>query len=155
MSIDELTAKFEAAGQGHVTAGLAGLGQEQQAQAIAQLQSIDPVHVNSLYERMLAWKPPEGNAFEPLSDIAPLAGSTEQRAAWRVRGLAEIAAGRVGTLLLAGGQGSRLGFDHPKGMYDIGLPSGRTLFALQAHRLFKVQDLAAKAAGQESATVMW
>jgi UDP-N-acetylglucosamine/UDP-N-acetylgalactosamine diphosphorylase len=49
----------------------------------------------------------------------------------RRRGEQALAAGEVGVLLVAGGQGSRLGFDHPKGMYPIGPVSGATL--LQVH----------------------
>jgi len=52
-------------------------------------------------------------------------------AAARERGEAALAAGQVGVLLVAGGQGSRLGFDHPKGMYPIGPVSGASL--LQIH----------------------
>ena len=36
-------------------------------------------------------------------------------------GLQAIQNGKVGAVLLAGGQGSRLGFDHPKGMFRIGI----------------------------------
>jgi UDP-N-acetylglucosamine/UDP-N-acetylgalactosamine diphosphorylase len=36
--------------------------------------------------------------------------------------------GRVGVILVAGGEGSRLGFPHPKGMYPIGPISGKSMF---------------------------
>ncbi|MCA9238677.1 MAG: UDPGP type 1 family protein [Planctomycetales bacterium] len=49
----------------------------------------------------------------------------------RERGEAALAAGEVGVLLVAGGQGSRLGFEHPKGMYPIGPVSKASL--LQIH----------------------
>jgi UDP-N-acetylglucosamine/UDP-N-acetylgalactosamine diphosphorylase len=49
----------------------------------------------------------------------------------RERGAEALAAGEIGVLLVAGGQGSRLGFDHPKGMYSIGPVSGASL--LQIH----------------------
>ena len=41
-----------------------------------------------------------------------------------------LRAGEVGAILVAGGQGTRLGFDHPKGMFPIGPVSRRTLFQI-------------------------
>ena len=41
-----------------------------------------------------------------------------------------LAAGKVGIILVAGGQGSRLGFHHPKGMFPVAPVSHHTLFQL-------------------------
>jgi UDP-N-acetylglucosamine/UDP-N-acetylgalactosamine diphosphorylase len=63
-----------------------------------------------------------------------------QLAQYKQVGMELLAAGKCAVLLVAGGQGSRLGFEGPKGMYNIGLPSGNSLFALQAKRLLGLQE---------------
>lgn len=49
-----------------------------------------------------------------------------------------LQAGQVGAVLVAGGQGTRLGFDHPKGMYPIGPVSNCPLFQILFEKLTAV-----------------
>jgi len=81
-------------------------------------------------------EPPEESSCVSLSAI-PLS----ERLKYENIGKEEIAGGRAAVIILGGGQGTRLGFDGPKGMYDIGLPSGKSLFQLYAERIASLTRL--------------
>src|SRR5690606_31825567 len=82
------------------------------------------------------------------AEIAPLRAQNPDAATrdgYRAAGLEALRAGRCAAFLVAGGQGTRLGHDGPKGVFDIGLPSGKSLFQLQAERLRRLGALCGRA----------
>ncbi len=60
------------------------------------------------------------------------------------KGLKAIREGKLGAVLLAGGMGTRLGSDAPKGMYDIGLTRPVYIFMRLIENLMEVTDKAGK-----------
>jgi UDP-N-acetylglucosamine/UDP-N-acetylgalactosamine diphosphorylase len=147
--MDELRRKVEDAGQDHVFKGWDDLAPAQQASLRTQLESIDFEKLNQNFKASMdaiAQNSGDAAAYEPVHEVTTLADTSEEkRRDWRARGLRMIAKGELGVLLLAGGQGTRLGSADPKGCYNIGLPSNKSLFELQAHRLLRLQRLAAEA----------
>ena len=77
-------------------------------------------------------------------EILPLRGRTfdsfpvPERSVMSNAGFRMLREGKVAALLVAGGQGTRLGIEGPKGTLDIGLPSKKSLFQLQAERLLNL-----------------
>ena len=56
------------------------------------------------------------------------------------RGQEAIGDGKVGMIMVAGGQGSRLGFAHPKGLFPLGPVSGRTLLQIHIDKLIAINE---------------
>ena len=90
--------------------------------------------------------------MEPLPESATasiLDSKPEDIEKWYESGLDLIAENSVGVVLMAGGQGTRLGSSDPKGCFNIGLPSEKSLFQIQAERIRKVAKLAHKKSGKD------
>jgi UDP-N-acetylglucosamine/UDP-N-acetylgalactosamine diphosphorylase len=128
------------------------------AALVAQLQAMDLERCNRLFKAALEddAKGPDMGSIEPLASSTKLSdASKEDTDKWYAAGLDAIAKGEVAAMVLSGGQGTRLGFAGPKGMYDIGLPSGKTLFNLFGERLLKLGQLAAAKSGKDKVSIPW
>jgi len=79
-------------------------------------------------------RPPKLEAV-PVVQLPSQGGDAAEAARAVERGSQALRDGRVAALVVAGGQASRLGFDGPKGAYQIGPVSGRCLFEQQAQKI--------------------
>jgi len=130
--MDDVAHRLQQAGQQQLLEYWPELTPIQREQLLAQIQTLDLGLIRTLYEQAL--RPVRQDSVE--ADAQPpqavrLQGSNPYSpAAAQARGEAALRAGEVGVILVAGGQGTRLGFDHPKGLYPIGPVSGATLFQI-------------------------
>ena len=158
----QLREKYEKAGQDHVFAFYDELSTAERAGLYDQLLSIDPNRINVLADKALH-PPKDDSSKQPSIEPLPASASaslleldTDQVDQWYKTGLGLIADNKVAVVLMAGGQGTRLGSSDPKGCFNIGLPSNKSLFQLQAERIYKIQELAQKYSGKDKiAAVPW
>ena len=129
--------------QSHLLAHWEQLTSEQQTAFGRQLEQVDFDLIANLFS---AQSPSEDwhsiAALAKTPDAIRLSGvgnkySPEEA---RVAGEQALRDGKVAVIVVAGGQGSRLGFPHPKGMYPIGPVSRRTLFEVHADRILAVSE---------------
>jgi UDP-N-acetylglucosamine/UDP-N-acetylgalactosamine diphosphorylase len=129
-SRNELIDRLRPFGQEHLLRFWDELDAAGQRKLASQITSIDLQQIASLYQ--------QGAGTHDWSSMARRAKPAPAvRLADRIDSASDqvttnmIASGKLGVLLVAGGQGSRLGFDHAKGLYPIGPVSGASL--LQIH----------------------
>jgi UDP-N-acetylglucosamine/UDP-N-acetylgalactosamine diphosphorylase len=129
---DDLRGRLEAHGQTHVLVGWDRLTAEERAHLAGQLQALNFDLLARLYgQRDETFPVPEDHRIGPVPKVLPDEADPEAKQI----GEDALAAGEVAALVVAGGQGSRLGFEHPKGMFPVGPVSQKSLFQLHAEKV--------------------
>lgn len=127
-------------GQEHLVAHAGTLPAEARQRFASDLARQDWARIARIHSQAGPGAPPHlpDGPFEPLPATAP---SPAERDHLRAQGLTLLAQGRAAYVLMAGGQGSRLGYEGPKGACPIGLEGGLTLFAVIQRRLRRLGEL--------------
>lgn len=117
MDLQSAKAKLQQYGQEHVLKYYDELTEAEQKDLLTQIEETD----FAVLENCKNLGKSEGRGeFSPLAAMQ-VSEIEERKEEFRKIGVETIKAGKVAAVLLAGGMGTRLGSDNPKGMYDIGL----------------------------------
>ena len=135
----EIIKRFKKYGQEHVFRFWPDLSAEQRSQLISQAENINLELMQKLSHEYI--NSPQSSLFKGILEPAEIIRipKTERELKWQTEakelGEKVLQQEKVATLLVAGGQATRLGYQYPKGMYPIGPVSGKTLFQLHAEKI--------------------
>lgn len=131
MNKTEIKEKLDKYGQSHLLKYENELSEEEKEKLWKQLENLDFSilnHKSAMEER---------GTFSPI-DAVETNEIKENESYYRKVGIAAIQEGRVGAVLLAGGQGSRLGFNKPKGMFNMGIKKTLYIFECLINNILEV-----------------
>jgi UDP-N-acetylglucosamine/UDP-N-acetylgalactosamine diphosphorylase len=124
---------LQAHGQDHVVMGWDRLSDAQRHTLVTQLSQVNLAELAQLFR-----KRDEPQAALPARDriaALPVEDGEGLSVSAIARGQAALRNGEIAVLVVAGGQGTRLGFDKPKGMFPVGPVSGASLFQIHAEKV--------------------
>ena len=130
----DLTERLRASGQEHLL-NTEGLTEEEREAYLSELSLVDLTSCEAC-----------GRTAAQRGKISPIEGLSADAIQSRLdeytaAGMSAIRAGKVAAVLLAGGQGTRLGFDGPKGTFNMGTKRRpRYIFELLIENLLSVGE---------------
>lgn len=141
MAQHPLIESFQRAGQAQVFAFFDRLTPDAQQRLLTEAAEIDLAEVARLYRSLVAKT--DGAVGVNLDGLAPApyekrpehGGDTAAWAAAKNAGEAALRAGRVAAFTVAGGQGTRLGYDGPKGTFPVTPLKQKPLFQVFAEKI--------------------
>lgn len=155
MTLENIQNKLKAVNQEQLLTFYNELNDASKQSLLQQIDELDFDRIEKIFKLALEVEkqPPKTDSFSPPPSTA-VKNVNENYDDWFNTGIEAIANNEVAVILMAGGQGTRLGSSNPKGMFDVGLPSHKTLFEFQAQRIAKVEELASKKYNKE-VNILW
>ena len=136
--VEALRPALKSHGQEHVLRHWDELDEAARGTLLDELESLDLPRLAAMVAEVTGSAPAAAAPKLEPATLIELGDSEEHRrrdAEARDAGASLLRAGKVAAFLVAGGQGTRLGYDGPKGRFPVGPVTGRSLFAYHAHRV--------------------
>lgn len=145
-----LVAALSSSGQSHVLRFFDSLPDSGKAKLLGQLATLDLGYLAELSRTYVVAKPPVHipAKIDPVKVYPrqPAGSQVDLYERAKARGRELLAAGKVAAFLVAGGQGTRLGYDGPKGEFPVTPIRNKPLFQVFAEQLLAWSRLTGKLA---------
>ena len=137
---DAVVERFRSAGQGQVFAFLDTLPPDARARLLAEATEIDLGEIDRLVRTLVVSGSSQGADLEglvpaPYERLPEHGGDAASWSKARAAGEAALRNGRVAAFTVAGGQGTRLGYDGPKGTFPVTPVRHRSLFQVFSEKI--------------------
>ncbi len=132
--LDEVKDILKKYGQEHLLNHYNNLDEKKREILLKQIKEIDFELVNKLYDSTKEQKINTSDKITPIEYLDKYK-LNDQYKYYEAIGKKAIKEGKLAAVTMAGGQGTRLGHSGPKGTYDIGLDSHKSLFELLSDNL--------------------
>ena len=133
-NLGEIQALLKKYNQEHLLNGYEKLEDSKKKELLKQIEGIDFELMNSLYQSTKNESKHEEDEITPIDYLDKYKLYDDYKYYENI-GKKAIREGKLAAVTMAGGQGTRLGHDGPKGTYDIGLQSHKSLFELLSDSL--------------------
>ncbi len=134
VQLEEIQDILKKYGQEHLLNHYDSLDEKKKQKLLEQIGNIDFELVNNLYNSTKEQKTNSHDKITPI-DYLDKFKLNDQYKYYEAIGKKAIKEGKLAAVTMAGGQGTRLGHSGPKGTYDIGLDSHKSLFELLSDNL--------------------
>jgi UDP-N-acetylglucosamine/UDP-N-acetylgalactosamine diphosphorylase len=130
MNFEAAQAKCRSIGQEQLLRHWNSLSESDRSDLLKQVEALDGAALLFLRQQLVRSPQPLPTSLEPFRNAAQRGSSDDFLAGKQL-----IASGAVGCLVVAGGQGSRLRFEGPKGLFPVTLIKHKSLFQLLAEKV--------------------
>lgn len=117
-------------GQEHLLSNYEKLSDEDKSRLLNDILTIDFGEISKLYEQTKHKIKFENCKIEPIEHVDKAKLSNEEIQKYSEIGIEQIKKGKLAAVTMAGGQGTRLGHNGPKGTFDLGLDSHKSIFEI-------------------------
>ncbi len=117
-------------GQEQLLNSFNSLSKEKQSELLDEILTTDFKQMQELYETTKIKASFENAKLEPIAHVTKAELSQEELEKYTSLGEDAIKTGKLAVVTMAGGQGTRLGHNGPKGTYDLGLDSHKSIFEI-------------------------